>query len=165
MHAEAYTYVENRVRGLRFLNVVEFGSRNVNGTVKGLIDCDWYFGIDLAPGPDVDEVADAVEWSAFEPVDLIVCCEVLEHAPDLEGMVASFTRNLKLGGFVIVTCASDSRAPHSAVDGGPVRPGEHYRNVPPSELVEMLRRFGFAILDVELHDARGDLYVTARRWR
>lgn len=163
MHAEALAYVAQRVKGRRFQRVVEFGSRNVNGSVKPLLATYAYHGIDLAPGRDVDEVADAAAWRGRDLADAIVCCEVLEHAPDVEGIVTNAARNLGQNGLFIITCATSGRTPHSAVDGGPVRPDEHYRNVDPGLLHAFLTEQGFEVEDMQVHPRRGDLYVTARK--
>lgn len=163
MHTEARNFVAEHVADTSFLNVVEFGSRNINGGVKDLISSVSYYGIDLYPGPDVDEVADAVSWRGDEPADLIVCCEVLEHAPDVEGIVWSAAENLLPGGLFIITCATNPRAPHSAHDGGPIYEHEYYRNVEAEDLLPLLTEARFQFNTVEINRRRGDLYVAATK--
>lgn len=163
MHREAYQYVYERVRGMNFGSVVEFGSLDINGSVRGLFDADHYHGIDLQRGPGVDEVADAVTWRAENPVDAIVCCEVLEHAPDVSGVIESASANLKRGGLFFMTCATDPRAPHSAVDGGKIREGEHYENVDTVEFTSLLSLHGFMLIHMAVHTDRGDLYALAKK--
>ena len=63
------------------------------------------------------------------------------------------------GGRLIVTCATDPRAPHSGHDGGVLRAGEHYRNIPETELKAWLA--DWADVEIEVHADRGDLYATA----
>jgi hypothetical protein len=96
-------------------------------------------------------------------VELVVCCEVLEHARDIPGLVKSAFENLMFGGVFLVTCATEPRDPHSAVDGGPLRDGEHYDNVDPGTLVSLCRRQGFVVQHTEVHPMRGDLYLRAKR--
>jgi hypothetical protein len=67
------------------------------------------------------------------------------------------------GGRLVVTAAAPPRAPHSAVDGGPLRPGEHYRNVDPDALGAWLRGVGFVCETLEAHPDRGDVYALARK--
>ena len=48
---------------------------------------------------------------------------------------------------------------HSGIDGGPLHPGEPYRNIEPAELGDWLD--GLDHVTVEPHPDRGDLYATA----
>lgn len=161
MHDEALAYVKAAVSGRRFGRVVEYGSLDINGTVRDVIDADAYFGIDLQDGPGVDAIADASMWRASEPVDLIVCCEVLEHTPAVADIVRSAFANLRVGGLFVVTCATDFREPHSAIDGGPLRGDEWYANVGAQELKQFALDAGFLIVDWTLNFEHGDLYLTA----
>lgn len=163
MHAEARAWIERAVRGRRWGQVIEFGSLDINGSVRELIDCENYTGIDLVEGPGVDIVMDAVDFDAEERADLLVCCEVLEHAPDAEGLIWSAWSNLKPGGTFLVTCATDYREPHSAIDGGNLRPGEHYENIRAGWLVSVCDNVGFTSLAHLCFTGRGDLYLRAVR--
>lgn len=160
MHPAAYDYVAKQVVELGpFLAVVEFGGRNVNGSVRDLFGEARYLTIDMEPGPGVDVVADAAD-VPLEGFDCVVCCEVLEHAPKASSLVAAARRSLRPGGFFIMTCAGDGRVPHSALDGGPLRAGEHYANVSRRELEDWLRGGLFRTWDVNVvHD---DIRCVAR---
>ena len=57
--------------------------------------------------------------------------------------------------------AGHGRAPHSAVDGGPLRGGEFYRNVTADTLTGWLVDAGFTSFDVD--DVGEDIRCTA--WR
>lgn len=162
MHREAYAYVRTQVLNLTFDQVVEFGSLDINGSVRGLFDTDSYHGIDLQDGPGVDEIADAGTWRWDEEIDCIVCCEVLEHAPDPQQIIENAYANLGQNGLFIMTCATNPRAPHSAVDGGPIRDGEHYANVEADDYRRWLKGY-FGIVDLTVSRERGDLYCVARK--
>lgn len=161
MHAEARAYVALEIDGLPRGHVVEFGARDINGGVRDLFDAESYVGVDLAGGHGVDVIADARSYDPPKRPDVVVCCEVLEHTPDGAAIMANAYRILKPGGLLILTCATEPRAPHSAHDGGTVRADEYYGNVDPDDLSHWLARF----VDVHLYtDAdRGDLYATARK--
>lgn len=161
MHAEAYDYVRRVVLGAKFDYVIEYGSKNINGTVREVIDAKRYWGIDIVEGKDVDEVADAFTWRSEEPAQCIVCCEVLEHLKPIDGIIVSARANLSVGGWLVITCATDNRATHSAVDGGPLQEGEWYCNVAPSVLEDALKRCGFSIRSFQVNEDRGDLYAMA----
>lgn len=63
-------------------DILEIGSRDVNGGVRQFFDQRNYMGIDTEEGPGVDRVMDAYEIAkrAWPPqFDLIICTEVLEH--------------------------------------------------------------------------------------
>lgn len=164
MHAEARAFVAHAVSDKRFERVVEFGSRDVNGTVRDLFVTDRYHGIDIEPGPGVDEVANAVIWSPAinETPDCVVCCEVLEHTEDWRLIVYAAYDALDPGGLFVVTCATDPRAPHSASDGGALRDDEHYENIDPIAFIEAVEDAGFELLE-HLVIARGDLQAVMVR--
>lgn len=132
--------------------VLEFGSKNINGSVRDLFaGCASYLGIDIAAGPDVDLIADAATCE-IEPGtwDVVVCAEVLEHTPDAAAIVANACRHLKPQGRFVMTCAGVGRAPHSAVDGAPIRDWEHYANVSADDLHDWLEAAGFASWQVDV---------------
>jgi SAM-dependent methyltransferase len=162
MHREAFNFVRREIADLMFERVVEFGSLNINGTIRGTFRTYNYHGIDLQAGPGVDEIADACWWEAPEQVDAIACCEVLEHAAEPARIVRNAWRNLRRGGLFVMTCATDPREPHSAVDGGPLRPSEHYQNIDPNDF-KLWCKGAFLIRKMEVHDDRGDLYAIVRK--
>lgn len=147
MHAAAREYVARQVESFGpFRNVVEIGSRNINGEVRDLFGHpDLYVGLDLAPGPGVDVVGHASDYKPAAPVEAVVCCEVFEHAPDWRALISTAFGWLEDHGVLIVTCAGPGRRPHSAIDGGwSLHPGEHYANIAAPDLADAFRRYGFA---------------------
>lgn len=164
MHDEAYEYVAAAVsRHGPFGRVVEFGSLDLNGTVRGLFGDADYIGVDLQPGPGVDQVADAVDWGTDDPVDCVVCCEVFEHTAGWPWIIEAAHRALKPHGWLIITAAGPGRGPHSALDGNALRPGEHYANIEPADLGVTLADSGFDEVDVDQTGV--DVRATARRCR
>ena len=147
--------------------MVELGSRDFNGTVRDLFpSAPTYLGVDLAPGAGVDVVADAADWRPppGQPApELVVCCEVLEHTRAASAIVRNAHTLLAPGGRFVVTAASTGRPPHSALDGGPLRAGEYYRNVNRRDLAGWLVGAGFAVEALEFHPDRGDVYALARK--
>lgn len=159
MHAEAYAFVRGVLAGLPApQNVVELGGLDFNGSIRDLFNQTRYLSVDLVPGKSVDVVADAAEFTPPEPPDMVVCCEVLEHSPRADEIVRNAIRILAPGGVLLVTCATDPRAPHSAVDGNAVRSGEWYQNVE----LESLRAWldGMQVLHLASL-SRGDLQCLA----
>lgn len=161
MHAEAYAFVDRTSASLPDGPVLEIGSLNINGTIRGLFDGRRYLGIDRVPGPGVDIVAEGASFEPAIPPTIVVCCEVLEHTPDAEAICRHAFRILAPGGVFIVTAASVGRAPHSAVDGGPLRQGEFYCNVTTNELEAWLS--DFVESTIETNPRAGDIYAVARK--
>ncbi len=164
MHPAAYRFVAAIVSAGQVPPgpVVELGGRDVNGSIRGLF---WspYVSVDVEPGPGVDVVADAATYVPPTPPACVVCCEVLEHAVTAPVIVSNAGAMLQPGGLLIVTAAGAGRAPHSAVDGGPLRPGEYYRNVEANDLLCWLA--GFDQVRVTTNRPAGDIYATARKPR
>lgn len=157
MHAEVRRWVAAAVERFGpFSRVVEFGSRDINGSVRSLFECVEYVGLDIAPGPGVDVVADAATWRGG--ADVVVCCEVFEHTPTWPAIVLSARKALPAGGVFIATCASEARTPHAARDEEPLRAGEFYANVPADAMREVMRRL-FAEVVVEVGRDGQDLYA------
>lgn len=157
MHDEVALFVAGAVKDFGpFRTVVELGSLDINGTVRPLFgDADYYTGVDLVEGPGVDVVADAAEWQPSAPVDCVVCCEVLEHAANWEAILRNAHAVLRGGGVLVVTAAGPGRGPHSAVDGNALRDGEHYENIDPDVLADVLgATFRTALVEHEGLDVR-----------
>ncbi len=72
-----------RARGILAGDVLEVGSRDVNGSARlAFQDSSSYLGVDLEGGQGVDVVLDVVqlgEWRLGRRWDSVVCCETLEH--------------------------------------------------------------------------------------
>lgn len=165
MHAQAYSFVahaasEHQARG----PVYEIGSRNINGTVRGLFrHADVYLGVDVCSGQDVDLVADAVTYEPpFAPAS-VICCEVLEHTPAAEAIVKRVGAILAPDGLFIATMAGEGREPHSAVDGGPLRAGEFYHNISIAEIITWAEAADLAPVKVTADPVAGDLYFIGRK--
>jgi SAM-dependent methyltransferase len=160
VHLEAASYVALTAHRLGpFDSVLELGGLNINGSVRPYFPGARYVSVDIVPGPGVDVVADATTYRPEDRFDAVVCAEVLEHVPDPDGFVATAWGSLRPGGLFILTAACPPRAPHSAVDGGPLRAGEYYKNVEQASLAAWL--VGWKDVDIEVHADRGDIYATA----
>lgn len=161
MHSQAFEFIAAKARDLgRVGFVLEIGARNVNGTVRGLFDAERYVGIDVAPGPGVDVVASGTDYVPDAPADVIVCCEVLEHTAEAEAICRRAVDNLAPGGVLLLTMAGTGRAPHSAIDGCDLRPGEFYRNVSVGELGAWLLKTD-CTANVTEDRVAGDTYAVA----
>jgi hypothetical protein len=164
VHVQAHEFVARHAQTLRPESVLEIGSLDVNGSVRPLFPtARRYHGIDVVDGPGVDEVVDAAEWRATELFDLVVSTEVLEHAPRWPAILQNAWDAMAPGATLLLTCASEPRPPHSAVDGWDLREGEWYENVLPEPLLAVVRRWQPAAWQLEVALDRGDLYLRVDR--
>jgi len=163
MHMQAREFVQRWARPDDVV-VIEIGSRNVNGRVSDLFPgATGYIGIDIMDGPGVDVVCDAVHYTPPQPADCVVCCEVLEHAENWQGVILQACSWLRPGGRLIVTCAGAGRAPHSAVDGCQLRSDEHYGNLVMWELGPCIERAGVRVIVATYDPEHCDCRVVAER--
>lgn len=163
MHDAAHAYVAARAAEHGpFVAVLEIGSRNINGSIRELFTGAVYEGVDIEPGAGVDYVCDATHELPTGPYDCVVSTEVFEHVENWSAIVVNAFGVLMPGGVLIATMAGPGRSPHSALDGGTVRPGEFYGNVEPADLTDALLTAGFTDFDLDVSQP-GDLYVCARK--
>lgn len=166
MHAAARGFIARIVPQIPpRQKVLEVGSRNINGSVRDLIERpdNEYLGIDLSPGPGVNLVADAMTFNGAQQYDTVVCCEVLEHVADQSAFVAKLAQFLRPTGVLLLTAAGRGREPHSAVDGGKPRPGEPYANVEADDLRTWVADAGLMVLVLSENDRDKDVYLMAQR--
>lgn len=162
MHDQAYAFVRRTLEGRPPpTRVLEIGSRNINGSVRPLFPGAQYVGIDVLHGPGVDVIADGATFLPPFMPDCLLCCEVLEHARQAETLVRHALELLPPGGLLILTCATEPRAPHSAITGQSLSPGEFYRNVDPDALETWLT--GCVAHAREVDPVAGDLRVWGTR--
>ena len=108
-------------------------------------------------GSGVDEVDDADDWRPTRTYDVVISTEVLEHAPRWRDVLANAWAAVAPGGRLLMTCATDPRAPHSAIDGWDVRPGEHDADVAPHDVRAVVDRSTTSRWTLEAAIDRGDL--------
>lgn len=87
--------------------VVDFGSYDVNGTVKAIFAAHQYIGIDMAAGPNVDIVCENSK-TPFEDtsVDVIVSTSCFEHDECFWMTFLEMCRIVKEGGYIYINAPS-----------------------------------------------------------
>lgn len=168
MHAEAYEWVrQNTDPAAR--RVLDIGGRDINGSPRPLFPAaEVYRVLDIAPGEGVEIVADAATWTPDGEYDVVVCTEVFEHTPVWPAICATAYRALAPGGLFVATMAGPGRPPHSAVDGGWLLHEidgqvEHYANVHPDQLHQVLVDVGFVDVTTDRRHSPADTRCVARR--
>lgn len=92
--------------------ILEIGSYNVNGSVRfELLKRNplSYTGIDMAPGPCVDEICnvyDIVERFGYNSFDIVISTEMMEHVEDWRLAINNIKRVCKPGGRILITTRS-----------------------------------------------------------
>lgn len=163
MHALARRYVESSIKahGPFLGEVVEFGSRNINGDVRDLFpQAKSYLGIDEMPGKGVDLVLDASKWHPIKKYCCVISTETFEHTSEWKKMLKIASEALLPKGVLIVTCATNPRRAHSAtiVNSSP-RKDEYYANVAEDDFVKAAKKLGFKT-NIKVDKVNGDLYAT-----
>ena len=145
------------------LRIVDLGGRNVNGSPRSWFPGASYVSVDIEAGPGVDVVCDAATYQPNTAPDVVLCCEVLEHARQASRIVENALQMLAPGGlFVVTAAAAPWRGPHSARTGGRLQPGEFYRNVDPAHLYDWViwSDVAFTTVSLEVDRKAGDVRMT-----
>lgn len=150
--------------------ILDMGGANVNGTVHDLLPAGAQIDVlDIQEGEGVDIVADARDYRAEEPYDMVISTELLEHVDGWQKVIKTALFNLKPGGWFVGTAASLGRPEHGARGDAVPAPGEHYANVIPGDLKRTLGiRYriasgGFEMIVVGYVPNPGDVFWRARR--
>ena len=112
--------------------VLEIGSYDVNGTVRGAFrGAAGYVGVDLTAGPGVDRVGYGHEIE--DPpasYDVAISGECFEHDPHWRETFSTMVRVVRPGGLVAFTCASTGRPEHGTTRTDPsLSPGTQARGL------------------------------------
>ena len=127
-------------------DVLEVGSYDVNGSVRPVIMAAGparYLGVDQSPGPGVDMVADALRLPAvlgqdWQPPDIIVSTEMMEHVTDWKASLLGMITVLKPGGLLVITTRSPGFGYHGY-------PEDHWRYTVP-QMQQIIRAVGLGVL-------------------
>lgn len=116
MHESIMYSGEYLLKDCKDLDVLEVGSRNVNGGLREMVENQEpksYLGIDYMSGPGVDLIWD-ITWDnpPWKPVDLIICTEVLEHIYDWRKALLNMDKALKMGGWLFLTARGPGFVKH-----------------------------------------------------
>lgn len=100
---------------------IEFGSYNINGSIRDFCRCSDYTGVDWIPGPCVDLVSLAHE-VPFKPetFDTVLSASMLEHDPYWEKSLAKMVEVMKRDGILAISWGAARNPAHhleTAPDG------------------------------------------------
>jgi len=100
--------------------VLEVGSLDINGSVRGFFsNCD-YTGIDVGEGKSVDVVCPGQNFAGdAHSFDAVVSLEAMEHNPYWRETWVNMLRLVRPGGLVVMTCATLGRRQHGTTEFNP----------------------------------------------
>lgn len=151
-------------RFARGADVLDVGSRDVNGTNRYLFSGGSYFGVDLVAGPNVDLVGAASD--APGDYDVVISTEMLEHDQTWERSIRSMCSKVRRYGMLILTCAGPGRPEHGT-RANPY-PGEecssdYYRNLSVADVLRVVTEFDWVEIMAHANGQACDTYVCAVR--
>ena len=104
----------------RGMKVLEIGSHNVNGSVRGYFPNSEYVGVDLSEGSGVDLVAEGDKVDHKDgSYDITLSCVCFEHNPNWASTFMNMHRMTRDGGVVLFTCATTGRPEHGTTRTSP----------------------------------------------
>lgn len=109
------------VADVRTKSVLEVGSMNVNGSLRGHVlslGPSTYVGVDFMAGDGVDVICDASRLEQHfgkDAFDVVLSTEMLEHAEDWRGAILAMKSVLRPGGIFLLT----ARGPGFPLHGYP----------------------------------------------
>jgi SAM-dependent methyltransferase len=140
-------------------DVIEVGALDVNGSLRSHVEAlkpATYLGVDMQPGPGVDEVANAAQLVSRyggESFDLVITTEMLEHTRNWPEIVSNLKGVLRPGGHLLVTTRSPGFPYHAY-------PYDFWRYEPD----DMRVIFGdLNIVTIESDSASPGVFMLARR--
>lgn len=95
------------------VRVIEVGSLDINGSIRGLFNPLEYVGVDLEPGKGVDHVCPGqlLEFPSGY-FDVVVSTECFEHNPFWVETLSNMLRMMRPSGAIVLTFASRGRPEH-----------------------------------------------------
>lgn len=136
----------------RKARILEVGSWDINGSIRGLFAEADYVGADIAPGNGVDLVCGGQDIGfPSGSFDVTISCECFEHNPYWLETTVNMIRMLRAGGCFVMSCAGTGRREHGTPRMSPGASltslkgqASYYRNLSPrdfSERIDLSRHF------------------------
>jgi len=165
MHPTVIDFVERTLTAEHITgkSVLEVGSADVNGSVRPYIESlhpKMYHGVDMAPGPRVDQVVDCELLSVtvgYGAWDVVISTEMLEHVRDWRACLLQLSYVTKLGGLLLITTRSPGFPYHPF-------PEDHWRYTN-EQMRAILDALHFETITVEDDDPKASpgVFALARR--
>jgi len=147
------------------VDVVDFGSLDVNGNLKDLFTNSNYTGVDIVAGRNVDVVSKAHEYNPKTKYDTVVSGEMLEHDEYWQQSLQNMYRLCKKGGLIAISCAGRGRPEHGTrrTDGNEWGTGDYYMNITPEHIMEVYKSDMFEEWYFEENETAHDTYFYGKK--
>lgn len=141
------------------VRVVDFGSKDYNGSLKDLFTNSLYVGVDISDGKNVDVVSKCHEFSDNKVYRTVISGEMLEHDEYWKLSLKNMYKVLEKGGLLAISCAGKDRPEHGTrkTDGhlyGTTQ--NYYMNLEPHHFRKVLQESMFE--DSECFDYNQDTF-------
>lgn len=141
------------------VKVVDFGSKDYNGSLKEFFTNSDYIGVDISEGKNVDFVSKCHEFITNDKFQIVVSGEMLEHDEYWNLSLKKMYDLLLPGGLLVISCAGKDRPEHGTrrTDGhlyGTTQ--DYYMNLEPEHFREVLKEDMFE--DSNCFDYNQDTY-------
>lgn len=169
-HKQQFDYISNLKQKFPnfFTNtsVLEIGSLDLNGSIRGFFHNCFYIGLDLELGPGVDVACIGHEYKIpNNTFDFVVSTECFEHDPYWLKTFSNMIRMCRVNGLVVFTCATTGRAEHGTIRQDPgtspfsVNKGwDYYKNLTQEDFSVFDFDVIFSEYQFETNDESHDLY-------
>lgn len=121
--------------------VIEFGSYNINGSIRQVFDVDDYTGLDWRAGPCVDVVSLAHEFKADGEYNTIVSASMLEHDPHWEASIKNMLSMLTDDGILVMTWGAALNEEHCLKEA----PDGAFHALPAGNAIDLLEGEGMYV--------------------
>ena len=141
--------------------VIEFGSYNINGSIRGTFECEEYVGVDWRPGPLVDVVSLAHEYDSDEAFDTVVSASMLEHDPYWEKSIPNMLDHLTEDGILILTWGAALNVEHCLEEA----PDGEFHPLQVGRVMDLLDQHGMYIHEVQYEQIFMEGHVDISKYR
>jgi len=142
------------------VRVVDFGSKDYNGSLRDMFTNSLYIGVDISVGKNVDVVSAANKYVVTTPsYDTVISGEMLEHDEYWELSLKKMYEILLPNGLIVLSCAGPGRPEHGTrrTDGhlyGTTQ--DYYKNLSSKDIRKILKKGMFQ--DSECFEYNQDTY-------
>ena len=141
------------------ISVVDFGSLDVNGSLKSMFENSSYIGVDIVSGRNVDVISKAHEYKS-DSIDIIVSGEMLEHDQFWKESLDNMYSLLKLGGLMAISCGGLNRLEHGTKRTGNIwgTDENYYRNITEKDFYDWVKDKDFMEYEISTYINKFDTY-------
>jgi len=140
---------------------IEFGSYDINGSIRQVFDVEDYTGLDWRAGPCVDVVSLAHEYDPRgQKYDTIVSASMLEHDPHWEESISNMVKMMKVDGILILTWGAGLNVEHCLEEA----PDGKFHCLKAGKVLNLLERLGLYVHELRYERLFVDSNNLRVRW-